>query len=400
MEYYLILIPILLTVILIAICRVVKGKEFFDQKYKEDGAATAMFLSIPTLFTLMLIAFLSFSMKSCNSTDTEYLSYYYTKLRHTDKWNEYIHQTCTRRVKTGETQDGEPIYKEEEYDCSYVDEHPERWIAYDNDNSEIYLNEDEWMRIKNKWKVPSIFVDMHRDYYTLDGDAQDYAWDKKKETIETYSQTHQYHNYIANSQSQFKFRDISRDEAKELGLYDYPKIENNEQNPIIGYIKFIKNSDIKELQYLNAIYGKSKQFRTFVLIYADKSPSIVEDQRCYWQGGNKNEFIICIGIDSKTNELKWVNGFTWMDDETMLLRCRDEMSQKKQFLIKDYSQWIQKNIKLWKRKEFKDFEYIEEDVSLTDGQMMEIMVTVIIVNILILIIFGCAIMSNEKMTFV
>jgi len=400
MEYYLILIPILLTVILIAICRVVKGKEFFDQKYKEDGAATAMFLSIPTLFTLMLIAFLSFSMKSCNSTDTEYLSYYYTKLRHTDKWNEYIHQTCTRRVKTGETQDGEPIYKEEEYDCSYVDEHPERWIAYDNDNSEIYLNEDEWMRIKNKWKVPSIFVDMHRDYYTLDGDAQDYVWDKKKETIETYSQTHQYHNYIANSQSQFKFRDISRDEAKELGLYDYPKIENNEQNPIIGYIKFIKNSDIKELQYLNAIYGKSKQFRTFVLIYADKSPSIVEDQRCYWQGGNKNEFIICIGIDSKTNELKWVNGFTWMDDETMLLRCRDEMSQKKQFLIKDYSQWIQKNIKLWKRKEFKDFEYIEEDVSLTDGQMMEIMVTVIIVNILILIIFGCAIMSNEKMTFV
>jgi len=379
---------------------VVKGKEFFDQKYKEDGAATAMFLSIPTLFTLMLIAFLSFSMKSCNSTDTEYLSYYYTKLRHTDKWNEYIHQTCTRRVKTGETQDGEPIYKEEEYDCSYVDEHPERWIAYDNDNSEIYLNEDEWMRIKNKWKVPSIFVDMHRDYYTLDGDAQDYVWDKKKETIETYSQTHQYHNYIANSQSQFKFRDISRDEAKELGLYDYPKIENNEQNPIIGYIKFIKNSDIKELQYLNAIYGKSKQFRTFVLIYADKSPSIVEDQRCYWQGGNKNEFIICIGIDSKTNELKWVNGFTWMDDETMLLRCRDEMSQKKQFLIKDYSQWIQKNIKLWKRKEFKDFEYIEEDVSLTDGQMMEIMVTVIIVNILILIIFGCAIMSNEKMTFV
>ena len=400
MEYYLILIPILLTVILIAICRVVKGKEFFDQKYKEDGAATAMFLSIPTLFTLMLIAFLSFSMKSCNSTDTEYLSYYYTKLRHTDKWNEYIHQTCTRRVKTGETQDGEPIYKEEEYDCSYVDEHPERWIAYDNDNSEIYLDEDEWMRIKNKWKVPSIFVDMHRDYYTLDGDAQDYVWDKKKETIETYSQTHQYHNYIANSQSQFKFRDISRSEANELGLYDYPKIENNEQNPIIGYTKFVKNSDIKELQYLNAIYGKSKQFRTFVLIYADKSPSIVEDQRCYWQGGNKNEFIICIGIDSKTNELKWVNGFTWMDDETMLLRCRDEMSQKKQFLIKDYSQWIQKNIKLWKRKEFKDFEYIEEDVSLTDGQMMEIMVTVIIVNILILIIFGCAIMSNEKMTFV
>ena len=339
---------------------------------------------------------MSFSMKSCNSTDTEYLSYYYTKLRHTDKWNEYIHRTCTRRVKTGETKDGEPIYEEEEYDCSYVEEHPERWIAYDNDNSEIYLNEDEWKKIRDKWNVRSVFVDMHRDYYTLDGDAQDYYWDKRKETIETYTQTHRYHNYIANSQSQFKLRDISSSEAKELGLYDYPKIENDEQNPIIGYSKFITTKDIKELQYINAIYGKSRQFRTYVLIYPDKSPSIVEDQRCYWQGGNKNEFIICVGVDSRTNELKWVNGFTWMDDETMLLKCRDEMSQEKYFSIMGYSQWLQKNMKLWKRKEFKDFQYIEEDAELTSGQLLGILITVIILNLILFIILMMKLCVSEK----
>lgn len=396
MEYYFILIPILLTVLLAIVCRAVKGNKFFDTKYKEEGMSTVMFFSIPTLVTLLLIAVMSCTMKSCNSSDTEYLSYYYTKLRHTDKWNEYIHRTCTRRVKTGETPDGKAIYKEEEYDCSYVDEHPERWIAYDNDGSEIYLNEDEWTRIKNKWKVPSIFVDMHRHYYTIDGDAQDYVWDKRKETIETYTQTHSYRNYIANSQSQFKLRDISHNEAKELGLYDYPDINGNEQNPIVGYTKYITKHDVKEIQYLNAIYGKSRQFRTFVLIYADKSPAIVEDQRCYWQGGNKNEFIICVGIDGKTNELKWLNGFTWMEDETMLLRCRDEMIQKSKFLIKDYSQWIQKNIKLWKRKEFKDFEYIEDDAALSDGQMMGILITVIIVNLIMTFIIGCALLDKYR----
>ena len=122
----------------------------------------------------------------------------------------------------------------------------------------------------------------------------------------------------------------------------------------------------------------------------------MEDQRCYWQGGNKNEFIICVGIDGKTNELKWLNGFTWMDDETMLLRCRDEMTQKSKFLIKDYSQWIQKNIKLWKRKEFKDFEYIEDDAALSDGQMMGILITVIIVNLIMTFIIGCALLDKYR----
>ena len=36
MEYYFILIPILLTVLLAIVCRAVKGKKFFDTKYKEE----------------------------------------------------------------------------------------------------------------------------------------------------------------------------------------------------------------------------------------------------------------------------------------------------------------------------------------------------------------------------
>lgn len=395
MEYYFILIPILLTILYIVTIRITKGKRYFDQKCKERGIGISLTLSFPTLFTLGFIAMMSSTMKSCNSSDIEYLSYYYTKLRHTDEWNEYHHRTCTKRVKTGETRDGEPIYTEEEYDCSYVEKHPERWIAYDNDSSEIYLNEVEWTKIRDKWNVPSVFVDMHRHYYTIDGDAQDYTWNRKKETIETYSCSNRYRNYIANSQSQFKLRDISKSEAKELGLYDYPDIENNEQNPIIGYTKFISNADVKELQYINAVYGKSKQFRTFVLIYPDKSPSIVEDQRCYWQGGNKNEFVVCVGVDSKTNELKWVNGFTWMDDETMLLRCRDEMAQRPSFIVKEYSQWLQNNIKLWKRKEFKDFRYIEDDATLSVGQMTTILVIVIVMN-LIMFFAASYVLANKN----
>lgn len=395
MEYYFIIIPILFTILFIAICYNRSGWEMFKVS-KEEGVQITLILTLPTIGTLILIAIMSAIMKNAGNSDTEYLSYYYTKLRHTDKWDEYIHRTCTRRVKVGEDSEGNSIYEEEEYDCSYVDYHPERWIAYDNDDNEIYMEEEQWNKIKNKWQVPSIFVDMHRDYYRTDGDAQDYVWNNKKETIETYSKEHPYQNYIKHSQTQFKFRDISDDEAKGLRLYKYPTINNDEQNPIIGYKRFIKKSDVKELQWFNAVYGKKKQIRTFLLIYPNASPSIVDDQKCYWQGGNKNEFICCIGINSKTNKLQWVNCFSWLDDATMELKCQSEMMKDTVFSVQKYSAWLQKDIKLWKRKQFSDFDYIKEDVELSEGQMLAILITVLTLN---LIGFGAIIygvMTEEK----
>lgn len=382
MEYYLIIIPILFTILYLAICYYKDGKELFKFDNKKEGVQVALLLTLPTIGTLLLILIMSALMKYTGNSDTEYLSYYYTKLRHTDKWDEYIHRTCTRRVKVGEDSNGNAIYEEEEYDCSYVEDHPERWIAYDNNGDEIYMNKDEWAKIKNKWKVPSIFVDMRRDYYHIDGDAQDYVWNEKKETIETYSKEHSYRNYIKHSQTQFRLRDISDDEAKELRLYKYTNIANGEQNPIIGYKKFIKQSDVKELQWFNAIYGKKKQIRTFVLIYPNSSPSIVEDQRCYWQGGNKNEFICCVGVNSKTNKLQWIRCFSWLDNITMEMKCQNDLLKDSIFSVEKYSKWLQQNIKLWKRKQFSDFDYIQDDIELTDRQMLGITITVLVLNLI------------------
>jgi hypothetical protein len=386
MEYYLIIIPILFTVICAFITYNNKdGKKSFAIYSIEDIIGAVLAFISPTLLTLLLIFVMSSCMKYFGNEDVEYLSYYYTKLRHTDKWNEYINRTCTRRVKVGTDSNGNDEYEEEEYDCSYVEDHPERWIAYDNDSNEIYLNEDEWNGIKNNWKVPSIFVDMHRDYYSIDGDAQDYIWNNNKLTIETYTEEHPYKNYVKNTQSQFSLRDISDEEAKTLGLYQYPQIDNNEQSPIVGYKQFIKNSDVKELQWFNSIYGKKKQIRTFVLIFPNSSPSVVEDQRCYWQGGNKNEFVCCVGVDKNTNKLQWVKCFSWLDNATMELKCETDLMKNTVFSVQKYSQWLQKNIKLWKRKQFSDFEYISNDVELTSEQLLTIFAIVLLFNIIMFV---------------
>lgn len=387
MEYTSLFIPIIFTIVFLLFLIKKHGNVI---TYNKTSVVVGSL--IPTFVSLFIVCIMSLCMKSCGNTDTEYLSYYVTKIRHTDKWNEYIHRTCTRRVRTGTDKNGNAIYRTETYDCSYVDTHPERWVIYLNDGSKVYVHKNEFEEIKKLWNVPMVFVDMHRHYYTIDGDAQDYVWDKNRNTIKTRTIPHQYKNKIIKSQSSFKFRDITDEEAQELGLYNYPKIIDGEQNPIVGYSKFITDGDVKKLQYINSMYGKDKQFRTYLLIYPNGSASIVDDQRCYWQGGNKNEFITCVGIDSLSNEIQWVSCFSWLDDITMEVECRSHLLKDSVLSVASYSEWIENNLTLWKRKEFKDFEYIDE--YLTAEQVNTIFITILIVNLIALIISLIAIYKN------
>ena len=53
-------------------------------------------------------------------------------------------------------------------------------------------------------------------------------------------------------------------------------------------------------------------------------------------------------------------------------------------------------MKVYSEKEFKDFEYIEDDAALSDGQMMGILITVIIVNLIMTFIIGCALLDKYR----
>ena len=64
--------------------------------------------------------------------DTEYWGGYAVKIRHYDEWDEWIDRTCTRMVAVGTDKEGNTIYEEEEYDCSYRQYHPEYWVYKNN----------------------------------------------------------------------------------------------------------------------------------------------------------------------------------------------------------------------------------------------------------------------------
>ena len=107
-------------------------------------------LIIPSiLFTLIVKEIMIIS----KTEDTEYLGGYVTKIRHYDEWDEWIERRCTRKVAVGTDNEGNTIYKEEEYDCSYRQYHAEFWTYVSNISSyEHSLNENTFNLIKNKNK--------------------------------------------------------------------------------------------------------------------------------------------------------------------------------------------------------------------------------------------------------
>ena len=100
-------------------------------------------------------------MIKANTTDTEYYGGYIVKVRHYDEWDEWIERTCTRQVPIGKDKDGNTIYKEEEYDCSYRQYHPEYWVYVTNlSNFEIPLSDKLFEYIRKRFGSPMVFVDM------------------------------------------------------------------------------------------------------------------------------------------------------------------------------------------------------------------------------------------------
>ena len=126
--------------------------------------------------SLLITTCTSSLIKLGNDWDTEYLGGYMTKVSHYDDWDEWIERTCTREVPCGTDEDGNTIYETETYDCSYRDYHPEEWTYTDNHGREeyFYTKEDFLKALRELGYPKMVFVDMDRDYYTKDGDKQDY----------------------------------------------------------------------------------------------------------------------------------------------------------------------------------------------------------------------------------
>ena len=322
--------------------------------------------------SLLLFFALKYSFVYISSLDKEYLSDLVSKITYYEDWDETVMVTHTRTVScgNGKTRTETYVVPERRY-------HPKRYVYETVTGETNDVSEDEYKLICYKLNMPAVFKDMHRSYRSKDGDAYVTSWNRTRENSYPVTWTHLYQNKVkASSYSIFKYGNMSEEEIKENKLFDYPEIKNNDQNPILGFNA--TDTDIDAVRYLNGYRGPKNQIHVFILCFNNPSLEVSEMQKAYWQGGNKNEFVVCLGV--KNNTVIWCNPFSWSDEPMLEVKTRDYFIKHPDINFKDYAEWLDTQIdKNWHRKEFNDFNYLSIELSI--GWYIAILIIILCYNV-------------------
>ena len=310
--------------------------------------------------------------------DYKYISEPAVKIRHYDKWNEWVHRTCTRTIRVGKTT------RTQTYDCSYCKTHPEKWAMIDKKGNEYWISEDVFNYYRNLWGTKEIFINCHRSYYTIDGDAQDYMWNNKPEHILVDTRKELYKNYFQTAPNLYNIEDLTSQELKDNYLIEKDKIKYFIGNKIktgnyleiLGYK--VTDNQVRKQHYLNS---RDKNFRTIFLFFDNKNPSIAEKHAQYWKRGEENEVVFCFGI--KNDTVTWIRSFSWSEEPWLESEFKSTILPGKRVNIDQYQDLIDKLYLegKWRPKDFKSFSYISP-VLTTGGNLGVIFITLLI-NILI-----------------
>lgn len=272
----------------------------------------------------------------------------YAKVVHFEEyWETWITETCSRQVYAGQdcTTDSEgrmnctPIYITEYYDCSYCDKNEENFYVVDDAGNRYYLSKEKYKNIINKWKTPNIFHDLNRKINKngkcgIDGDMYVKKWDNDIFTRENLVNTVLYENKGKSKHSSYySYGKLDSSDYKNFIIYNYPTIYNDgglpKQNSILGLDRLHISKQQKDT--INILYdyingnGENLKCKLFICLYPDMPIENAIKQKIAWMGGKRNELIVCIGYNSKTLQLNWVNSFGLSDSEISYVNIREEI---------------------------------------------------------------------------
>lgn len=331
-----------------------------------------LMLTIPPL--LLVVLFQWICLKS-NQTDERYETYYVNKVTYYEPWNERKTRTVTYTVKVGKTT--QTRHRVEHY----TEYHPAEYVALLNDSSKIQCSKEVFENIGEYYGTQKQFRDMHRQFYTIDGNAYEYY--KSNDTVKYFDITKSavYINPIQDSKSIFTHNDITKEKAEKMGLFEYPKVKDYTQDFILGVSVPDKHSEA--IKYLNTRYGYDKGIKLFILFFKDKEVDITEYQKDYWRGGNDNELVVCLGYDTETKKISWCECFSWCDEPVLETATKHYFLSHPVVNLIGYKNFIEPYIQNeWNKKDFGEFEYIDHEMSVGQEIVLFILVMIYCVGVL------------------
>lgn len=355
-------------------------------------------LFIPTAGSILFILISYYSMKTYTLSDTEYNGFIVTEARYYEAYETWVKKTCSRTYSTGsgKTRTTHTVY----YDCSYCDYNSERYTIIDTKGNEIDVSLAKYNSLMKQWRGKPKFVELNRDIdyrggCGKDGDMYFFTWDKQAHTSETTTYEKSFTNILKSNHSAFNYPDITEEEAKKANLYEYPEINGyNYQTSVLG----LENTKIKNkwgftktLDHINGAYGSQYKVKVFTIFFKNKDINTAFLQEAYWDGGNQNEIVVCIGVD-KYGKFEWVKPFSWCDNKRVLIDIREELMSANNPNAKVFHQTYYNAIRThWKFKSFKDFNYLSFEP--TSGQLIFVYLLTLIISVAT--VWWC-VTNNEK----
>lgn len=288
---------------------------------------------------------------------TEYLGSMVTGIYYEEPWTELVEEQETRTDSRGRSYTVTRIRKRH---------HPESFYFVTSRNSSVSCGPEFFAQVRSIWSLPR-----REDCWTgrrIRGGARyghhysfsdfDESGRNNPDNWVPVTEPHLYTNKVVHSNSIFKYEKISSERAGGLGLYDYPEIAGYDASCILSHDIPVEPATDSLFRKFNAVYAPEVQMRLYILLFnASQGIGISELQRAYWQGGNKNEFVVCIGMSSD-GKVKWARTFSWADEQTVEVEASRWLMDHPSLVWEEFHAWLVEHTAGWKRKEFKDFKYI------------------------------------------
>jgi hypothetical protein len=117
----------------------------------------------------------------------------------------------------------------------------------------------------------------------------------------------------------------------------------------------------KTYEYFNGYYGPKRKMRLFVLLFTNADPYVAQKQKDYWVNGNKNEVVVCIGVDKATGAINWVVPFTWAENKRIEIDLREDITDLKKLDFTTLYPVIEKSTQSFVYRDFSKFDYLSVD---------------------------------------
>ena len=320
------------------------------------------------------------------SRHKEYLSGYALCAEHHEPWVERVVYTETYTDSRGKSHTRRKV--------RYV-HHPDRWLIALNTGRVTDISHASYCDLVAMWGTEEQWINPPHINCVSGGGGQRYDWNEAVADACTETYYGLYINYIRNSNSIFKHRTISDEEAASLGLVSYPQLDSRFlecdavlTSPMLSDRYRPSGQQQRAIQLFNAFYGQRREIHAFVLLFDATRQGLQTaiDQRAYWHGGNKNEFSVCLGVDTskEQTEVVWCKAFSWCDIPSLESAAESWFIANRKLDIEAFAEWLLDNVGLWKRKNFSDFKYL--GVRLSSGRLAAVYVVAVVLAILIFLL--------------